>query len=114
MPRNDVAVSTVGKLCGDMRRIAAATLILVFMGLSGCKGGLLGNRDSLSFAQYNSLEKGMSAKEVRAAFGSPTHVLERDGKVVSLTYTCENSTGDKVPLKLLFSPKGRLDKWALG
>ncbi len=100
-----------------MRRIAAATLILVLAGLSaglsGCKGGLFGGRDALTYAQYNSLKAGMQAETVRAAFGTPTHVLERDGKVIGLTYPCENSAGKTVSLKLIFSPKGRLQKWAL-
>ncbi|MCH8814230.1 MAG: hypothetical protein IH957_03905, partial [Chloroflexi bacterium] len=58
-----------------MRSITAATLILI----AGCRGGAFGPGASLSYAQYHSLEEGMSAKAVIAALGKPADALEQDG-----------------------------------
>ena len=96
-----------------MRRIASGSLILAFATLASCKSGFLGGRDPLSYAQYNSLQRGVQAAAVRDAFGTPTHVFERDGAVAGFTYPCENSAGVVVPLKLVFTSEGRLDRWAL-
>ena len=92
-----------------MRSITAATLILI----AGCRGGVFGRHDSLSFAQYNSLETGMSAEAVITAFGKPADTLEKDGRIRGLGYRCQNARGVVVPLKMVFDERGRLKKWAL-
>lgn len=92
------------------RSITAVTLLL----LPACGGwGILGGGKSLSYAQYQSLEKGMSAKAVINAFGPASHVLERDGKIRGLTYRCENPNGEVNQLRMVFDDMGRLEKWAL-
>ena len=92
-----------------MRSITAATLILFV----GCRGGLLGPKDSLSYAQYRSLQKGVSAEAVISAFGKPSDILERNSKIFGLTYLCENARGVAVPLRMVFDERGRLTKWVL-
>ena len=92
-----------------MRSITAATLILFV----GCRGGILSRQDSISYAQYNSLQTGMTPKAVIAAFGKPRDVLEKDGKIRGLSYLSRNAAGNAVPLKMVFDERGRLTKWAL-
>lgn len=92
-----------------MRSITAATLILV----AGCRVGTFGSNEWLSYAQYNSLEKGMSPGAVIAAFGTPADTLERDGRVRGLGYRCRNARGIDVPLLMVFDERGRLTKWTL-
>jgi hypothetical protein len=72
-----------------------------------------GKPDALSYAQYHSLEKGMTAAAILKAFGPPAHTLEQDGKVRGLTYFCEDAAGKAQQLRMVFDGDGRLEKWAL-
>ena len=72
-----------------MRRIPVAILIL----LVGCQGGLLGKRESVSHMQYRTLEKGMRAAAVIRAFGKPSDVLEKEGRIRGLSYRCQDARG---------------------
>ena len=89
------------------------TLIL----LAGCKGGSgwIGSKpkNTLSYSQYHSLERGMRAKAVLKAFGDPAHALEQDGKIRGLTYFCENATGQVMQLRMVFDKDEQLQQWAL-
>jgi hypothetical protein len=69
--------------------------------------------DALSYAQYQSLERGMTAKAIVRAFGPPADTLRRDGRVRGLKYWCENAAGEAVDLRLLFSAEERLEEWRL-
>ena len=91
------------------RRITAGSLILL---LAGC-GILNPGRNALSFAQYNSLSKGMPSSAITKAFGRPADILEKDGKVRGLSYRCEDGNGDVVGLKMVFDAQGLLEHWAL-
>jgi hypothetical protein len=95
------------------RRITAVTLIL----LAGCKSGSgwMGSnpKNTLSYSQYHSLERGMRAKAVLKAFGDPAHTLEQDGRIRGLTYACENATGQVMQLRMVFDKKEQLQQWAL-
>ena len=94
-----------------MRSITAATLILfVFV---GCRSGILGRQESISYAQYNSLQAGLTVRAVVAAFGEPRDVLEKDGRIRGLGYLSRNADGVAVPLKMVFDERGRLTEWAL-
>jgi hypothetical protein len=89
-----------------MRSIPVATLLLV----AACgtfKGSVL------SYAQYQSLEKGMTAKAVISAFGEADDLMEHEGKITGLTYRCENANGKKGVLRLGFDKNGKLTKWVL-
>jgi len=94
-----------------VRRIPAAALLL-----AACHGSvIIGERSgALSYAQYASLEKGMRAKTVLAAFGRPDKTVESDGRVVELTYRCEDASGKVVDLGLGFDADGVLTTWSLG
>jgi len=92
-----------------MRSITAATLIL----FAACRGGLLGPKRALTYAQCQSLEKGMRANTVITAFGKPVDILERDGAIRGLSYLCENAAGVAVPLRMVFDDRGRLAEWVL-
>ncbi|NJN14362.1 MAG: hypothetical protein HC813_01575 [Planctomycetes bacterium] len=97
------------------RSIAALTLLLL---LSGCKGkrpilDWLSSKEALSYAQYTSLERGMTLDSVREAFGPGQEPLLIEGALRGLSYPCENRKGEVYPLKLVFDGKGRLQEWAL-
>jgi len=69
--------------------------------------------DALSYAQYQSLARGMSAKAIVNAFGQPADTLRRDGRVRGLQYWCEDPTGQAVELRLVFSAEEKLEEWRL-
>jgi len=100
-----------------LRRITAATLIL----LAACGTtrigwpaiGGIGGGETLSYAQYKSLAKGMRARSILDAFGTPADTLERDGLIRGLTYRCEDGTGEVRQLRMVFTIEERLEEWAL-
>jgi len=91
------------------RRVTAGSLILL---LAGC-GILNAGKNALSFAQYNSLAKGMTSASVMKAFGRPADVLEKDGKVRGLSYRCQDANGKVVGLRMVFDEQGQLQSWTL-
>ena len=91
------------------RRITAASLILL---AAGC-GNPFKARGTVSYAQYNALEKGMKSEAVLNALGPPDDVMEADGKVRGMSYLCEDGSGKVVGLRLVFDKDGGLEKWTL-
>lgn len=91
------------------RRVTAGSLILL---LAGC-GILNAGKNAVSFAQYNSLSKGMESSSVMRAFGRPADILEKDGKIRGLSYRCQNGNGKVVGLRMVFDQQSRLENWTL-
>jgi hypothetical protein len=96
----------------------ARRILLLAAALMTACGGVIrsapgGRPDALSYAQFQSLEPGMTAKAIVGAFGAPADTLRRDGRVRGLKYWCENAAGEVVELRLLFSAEERLEKWRL-
>lgn len=91
------------------------TALLALGILTACQGplALLGKGEALSYAQVQSLEKGMRAKTILRTFGEPLHRLEKEGRVVGLTYRCEDARGKIRELRLGFSPDGVLQRWTV-
>ena len=75
--------------------------------------GRLGSGSALSYAQYQSLKKGMRAHAILNAFGRPADTLEREGKLRGLTYRCEDGNGKARELRMVFSAGERLQEWVL-
>ncbi|MHC4960274.1 MAG: hypothetical protein ACYTGN_18130 [Planctomycetota bacterium] len=89
------------------RSIPVATLLLA----AAC--GTLGRGSVLSYAQYQSLTKGLDARAVISAFGEADDLMEHEGKITGLTYRCENANGKTGLLRLGFDKAGKLSKWVL-
>jgi hypothetical protein len=92
------------------RRIHALALFPLF----ACHSGVISGESSgaLSYAQYQSLEKGMREATVLQAFGRAHGRVEKDGKVESLTYRCEDAEGNVKDLRLAFDAEGVLERWS--
>ena len=114
MPWN-VAGGAPGALSLDamVGRITAATLILLAAACSGGSTLFGGGSDSLSYAQYHSLQEGMDARAIMKAFGPPAGTLEQEGKIRGLAYRCQDSTGGVQELRMVFGADEKLEKWAL-
>jgi hypothetical protein len=95
-----------------VRRITAAALILV--AACGGKSLLSGSSKALNYAQYRSLERGVTAQVILSAFGPAGNVLEKDGKVRGLAYPCEDASGQVHQLRMVFTDEERLENWVLG
>lgn len=95
--------------------MARRILPLALLPLAACGGGYISGESSgaLSYAQYQSLEKGMRAETVLAAFGRPAGRVEREGRVEALTYRCEDAQGRVQALRLEFDEGGVLVRWSL-
>ena len=94
----------------------ARRILLLALALGAACGGVIrsapGSRaDAVSFAQFQWLEKGMSAKAIVNAFGPPADILRRNGRVRGLKYWCEDASGQALDLRLIFSAEERLEKW---
>ena len=69
--------------------------------------------NALSYAQYHTLEAGMTSEAILRSFGTPADTLEQDGAIRGLTYRCENATGRVQELRMVFDAGGTLERWAL-
>jgi hypothetical protein len=68
---------------------------------------------ALSYAQFQSLEKGMSADTVLETFGRAMGRVGKEGRIAALTYRCEDAQGEVRELRLEFDAGGILERWSL-
>ena len=98
-----------------IRSITAAGLILLASCTARPVVSASGDRypDTLSFAQYHSLEAGLTATAVLRTYGRPGATVRQGDRVVGLSYACEDAAGQPTELRLLFDGQERLWRWGL-
>jgi hypothetical protein len=68
---------------------------------------------SLSYAQYHTLSRGLSAPTVIRIYGPPAATVRQGDRVVGLSYACEDADGKLTELRMLFDGDERLSRWGL-
>ncbi|MEM9406769.1 MAG: hypothetical protein AAGA81_12095 [Acidobacteriota bacterium] len=97
-----------------MRSIPIATLLLVAAcGSDSFVRGGRGGEGVLSFAQVQSIERGMSLAELEKRFGPPVSKLEGEGRVAAVAYRAENAQGGVEELRIAVDADGLVERWTL-
>jgi hypothetical protein len=70
---------------------------------------MLGGDDEMSYAQVQSVQRGLTAAQVRDAFGEPKRISRRaDGTVERMEYPARDAAGSSEQLLLDFDARERL------
>lgn len=95
------------------------TLVLTTLlgGVAGCSSFLF-RHGVLNYAQVQSVDRGLTADQIRMQFGEPTDVMGdadgEEGKLRELRYAAEDPDGRVQQLRIYLDEGGRVMNWTLG